>query len=148
MPSIPASEPPGEANWRVLLAYARPFARALLGGVGLSMATTATGLALPLVARYLIETLSRGRPVTGPLLLMTALVVGNAALGAVGGYVLRRTGEAVVLDARRGLVTRLLRLRMSAVEQAEPGDLMSRVTADTTLLREVTTDSLVGGVTG
>jgi ABC-type multidrug transport system fused ATPase/permease subunit len=37
---------------------------------------------------------------------------------------------------------------MGAVEQAEPGDLMSRVTADTTLLREVTTDSLVGAVTG
>jgi ATP-binding cassette subfamily C protein len=53
-----------------------------------------------------------------------------------------------VLTARRGLVTRLLRLRIAAVDRSEPGDLMSRVTADTTLLREVTTGSLVGGVTG
>ena len=82
------------------------------------------------------------------LLLMTVLVVANAAIGALGGYVLRRTAETVVLAARRGLVARLLRLRSSAVERHEPGDLMSRVTADTTLLREVTTGTLVGGVTG
>jgi hypothetical protein len=37
---------------------------------------------------------------------------------------------------------------MSAVAGTEPGDLMSRVTADTTLLREVTTNSLVQAITG
>ena len=79
---------------------------------------------------------------------MTVLVVANAAIGAFGGYVLRRTAESVVLAARRGLLARLLRLRLSAVERHEPGDLMSRVTADTTLLREVTIGTLVGGVTG
>jgi ATP-binding cassette subfamily C protein len=39
-------------------------------------------------------------------------------------------------------------LRLSAIERHEPGDLMSRVTSDTTLLRVVTTDSLVGAFTG
>ena len=36
---------------------------------------------------------------------------------------------------------------MSAVEQTQPGDLMSRVTSDTVLLREVSTQSVVNGVT-
>lgn len=134
--------------WRVLLTYVRPYWRTLLVGGLLSVATTATGLALPLVARYLIENLSEDRSVAGPLVVMTVLVVANALIGALGVYVLRRAGESVVLTARRWLAERLLRLRMSAVEQAEPGDLMSRVTADTTLLREVTADSLVGAVTG
>ena len=134
--------------WRVLLGYLRPHRVALVGGGLLSLVTGATGLALPLVARELIGALSHGDSVTGPLLVMTALVLGNAAIGAFGGYVLQRTAESVVLTARRGLVTRLLRLRVAAVDQSEPGDLMSRVTADTTLLREVTTSSLIGGVTG
>jgi hypothetical protein len=82
------------------------------------------------------------------LVLMTGLVVANAGIGALGSYVLRRTAESVVLAARLRLVDRLLGLRISAVDRAEPGDLMSRVTADTTLLRDVTADSLVGGVTG
>ncbi|MGE5827609.1 MAG: ABC transporter ATP-binding protein [Micromonosporaceae bacterium] len=135
-------------TWHVLLSYLRPHWPAVLAGGLLSLVTGATGLLLPLVARGLIGELGAGRSVTGPLLLMTALVLANAAIGAIGGYILRRTAESVVLTARRGLVARLLRLRISAVDRTEPGDLMSRVTADTTLLREVTTGSLVGGVTG
>jgi ABC-type multidrug transport system fused ATPase/permease subunit len=135
-------------TWRVLGSYARPHRAALLAGGLLSVATTATGLALPLIARDLIGNLAAHRSLTLPFLVMTVLVIANAGLGAFGSYVLNRTGESVVLSARRGLVGRLLRLRMGAVEQAEPGDLMSRVTADTTLLRDVITDSLVGAVTG
>jgi ATP-binding cassette subfamily C protein len=117
----------------------------VLGGL-LSLATAASGLALPLVVRGLIGNLGH-TPVTGLVVAMSALVVANAAIGALGSFVLRRTAESVVLHARHHLVGRLLRLRLSAVESHEPGDLMSRVTADTTLLREVTTDTLVGGVT-
>jgi ATP-binding cassette subfamily C protein len=134
--------------WRVLMSYVRPHRGALFAGGALSLVTGATGLALPLVARELIGNLSGGQPVTGALLLMTVLVVANALIGGAGSYLLRRTAESVVLVARHGLVARLLRLRVTAVDQHEPGDLMARVTADTTLLREVTIETLVGGVTG
>jgi ABC-type multidrug transport system fused ATPase/permease subunit len=136
------------APWRVLLSYVRPHRTALVLGGLLSLLTGATGLALPLVARQLIGNLSGGLPVTPALVLMSALVVSNAVIGGIGAYVLQRTAESVVLAARRGLVTRLLRLRITALDRTEPGDLMSRVTADTTLLREVTTNSLVGALTG
>jgi ABC-type multidrug transport system fused ATPase/permease subunit len=75
---------------------------------------------------------------------MSALVVANAVVGALGSYILRRTAESVVLGVRRALVSHLLRVRMHALDRNEPGDLMARVASDTTLLREVTTDSLVG----
>jgi ATP-binding cassette subfamily C protein len=128
--------------------YVRPHRRALVAGGALSLLTGVTGLALPLVVRALIVDLGQHRSVTMLLLLMTALVVANAALGAVGGYLLRRTAESVVLTARRRLVDRMLGLTISALDRTEPGDLMSRVTSDTTLLRDVTTDSLVGLITG
>jgi ABC-type multidrug transport system fused ATPase/permease subunit len=141
--------PPGErASWRVMYGYVRPHRAVLLAGGLLSLLTSATGLALPLVVRALIGDLGHHRAVAAVLLLMTALVLANAALGAVGGYVLRRTAESVVLAARRRLVDRLLRLTIGGLDRAEPGDLMSRVTSDTTLLRDVTTNSLVGVVTG
>nr|WP_286169990.1 ABC transporter ATP-binding protein [Actinospica acidiphila] len=114
----------------------------------MSLVTGATGLALPLVARELIDDLAHDRAVTGALLLMTALVIGNTVLGAVGSYVLRRAAESVVLGARRTLSSYLLRLRIAAVDRTEPGDLMARITSDTTLLREVTTDSMIGLGTG
>jgi ATP-binding cassette subfamily C protein len=128
----------------LLLDYVRPHRWALLAGALLSLVTGGTGLLLPLVARGLIDDLSHDRTITGALLAMSALVVANAALGALGSYVLRRTAESVVLGARRALSSYLLRLRITAVDRSEPGDLMARITSDTTLLREVTTDSLVG----
>ncbi|WLW49915.1 ABC transporter ATP-binding protein [Streptomyces sp. YU58] len=140
-----AAAPP---TWRLLLAYVRPHRWALLVGAVLSLLTGATGLLLPLVARELIDDLSHDRAITGALLLMSGLVVTNAAVGALGSYVLRRTAESVVLGARKALSSYLLRLRITAVDRTEPGDLMARITSDTTLLREVTTDSLVGLGTG
>ncbi|WP_416981956.1 ABC transporter ATP-binding protein [Streptomyces sp. T028] len=134
--------------WRLLLDYVRPHRGSLLAGAVLSLVTGATGLLLPLVARGLIEDLSHDRAITGALLALTGLVVANAAVGALGSYVLRRTAESVVLGARRALSSYLLRLRIPAVDRSEPGDLMARITSDTTLLREVTTDSLVGLGTG
>jgi ATP-binding cassette subfamily C protein len=62
--------------------------------------------------------------------------------------VLQRAAESVVLTARRSLTSALIRLRISAVDGTEPGDLLSRATSDTTLLRAMTTQSLVGLGTG
>ncbi|MET9395537.1 ABC transporter ATP-binding protein [Streptomyces sp. NPDC006624] len=134
--------------WRLLLGYVRPHRWALAAGAVLSLVTGATGLLLPLVAQGLIDDLSHDRAITGALLAMSALVVANAAVGALGSYVLQRTAESVVLGARRALSSYLLRLRITAVDRSEPGDLMARITSDTTLLRAVTTDSLVGLGTG
>lgn len=142
-PSIPARQ-----ALQTLLGYAKPYRLALVLGGLLSLATAATGLALPLVVRELIGSLEENEAVSGLLVLMTVLVIANATIGAVGSFVLERAGESGVLTARRGLISRLIRLRLSAVETAEPGDLMSRVTADTTLLRAVTTQSLVSAITG
>ncbi|QOV40641.1 ABC transporter ATP-binding protein [Streptomyces ferrugineus] len=143
-----AENPAAPPTWRLLLGYVRPHRWTLLVGALLSLVTGATGLLLPLVARELIDDLSHDRAITGALVIMSALVVANAALGALGSYVLRRTAESVVLGARRALSSYLLRLRITAVDRSEPGDLMARITSDTTLLREVTTDSLVGLGTG
>ncbi|MER7500324.1 ABC transporter ATP-binding protein [Nonomuraea pusilla] len=135
-------------TWRVLLRHMRPSWRWLVLGGLLNLAAGAVGLALPLAAKRLLDDLGADRPLAGALALMGVLVVVTAGVGPLGEYVLRRTGETIVLTARRRLVSHLLRLRMPAVDQAEPGDLMSRVTSDTALLRQVTTDSLVGVVTG
>ncbi|WP_062206186.1 ABC transporter ATP-binding protein [Streptomyces sp. NBRC 109706] len=130
------------------MGYVRPHRWTLLAGALLSLVTSATGLALPLVARGLIENLTADRAISGALLWLTLLVIGNAAVGALGSYVLHRTAESVVLTARRSLTSYLLRLRVSAVDASEPGDLLSRATSDTTLLRAMTTQSLIGLGTG
>ncbi|MEU7256145.1 ABC transporter ATP-binding protein [Streptomyces rimosus] len=142
-PSLPARK-----TWRVLYGHIRPHRAAIALGGLLTLVGSAAGLVQPLAAKALVERLGVHESITMLLVLLTALVVAGAVAEAVGAYVLERTAESVVLAARRQLVARLLRLRMPAVDRSKPGDLMSRVTADTTLLRAITTQSLVSAGTG
>lgn len=131
-----------------LLSHARPHLRVLLVGGSLTLAGGAVGLAQPLAARYVIDALGAGGPLLAPVLLLAAAVVVGALIGALGSFLLERTGQGVVLDVRRGLAGSLVRLRVAEVDRLTPGDLVARLTADTTLLRTVTTSGLTDLVTG
>ncbi|MFI2617084.1 ABC transporter ATP-binding protein [Streptomyces sp. NPDC018584] len=147
----PAAEPErlsaGE-TWRALYRHFRPHRAAVAFGAFLTLIGAASGLAQPLAAKALVDRLGADDSITGILVLLTALVILGTAIESVGAYVLERTAESVVLAARRTLIGRLLRLRLPEVERTQPGDLMSRVTSDTTLLRAVTTQSVVSAASG
>ncbi|WP_199551090.1 ABC transporter ATP-binding protein [Streptomyces sp. N35] len=131
-----------------LYGYVRPHRWAVALGLLLALAGAAGGLLQPLATKALVDRLSSGGTITTILLAMTVLVLLSMVAEAFGAYVLERTAESVVLAARRSLIGRLLRLRISAVDRMQPGDLMSRVTSDTTLLRAVTTRAVVNAATG
>ncbi|GLW24590.1 putative ABC transporter ATP-binding protein [Microbispora amethystogenes] len=136
------------AAWRVLLDQVRPHRRTLLLGGLLSLAGSLAGLAMPLMAKRVIDAFGAGGTMTGPVLGLSAAVMAGALVAAAGRFLLERMGETIVLASRRTLVDRILRLRVPEVDRLSPGDLLSRVGSDTTLLRAVCTDalaSLVGG---
>jgi ABC-type multidrug transport system fused ATPase/permease subunit len=136
------------ASLREMYAYIRPQRLALLAGAVLSLATGATGLLLPLVVRLLIEDLSHRRGLTLVIVAMCLLMLADAVLGAVGGYVLLRAAETIVLTARRRVIDRLIRITVGALDRSEPGDLMARATADTVLLRGAIAGAAVGFAVG
>ncbi|EPJ39602.1 putative ABC transporter ATP-binding protein [Streptomyces afghaniensis 772] len=106
----------------------------------------AGALLQPLATKALVDRMASGGTIAGILIGLTVLVVVGTAVEAFGAYVLERTAESVVLAARRTLVGRLLRI--AEWERIPPGDLMSRVTSDTTLLRAVSTEAVVSAATG
>ncbi|MFD0558607.1 ABC-type multidrug transport system fused ATPase/permease subunit [Stackebrandtia endophytica] len=134
-------------TWRSLGRYIRPHRGIILFGAGLGLIGSLTGLVQPLAAKWVLDDLGEGNDLTSALILLCGVVVAGAVISAVSSYLLARTAESVILAARRKLVWRLLRLRVTSVEDSEPGDLMSRVTADTSLLRQVTTQAVVSGGT-
>ncbi|TFE48874.1 ABC transporter ATP-binding protein [Streptomyces sp. ICN441] len=139
---------PARETFRALYRHFRPHRWTVACGAVLALLGAAGGLLQPLAAKALVDRLGAGESINGILLVLTALVVVGTAIHAAGAYVLERTAESVVLAARRTLIGRLLRLRVPEVERTQPGDLMSRVTSDTTLLRAVTTQSIVSAFTG
>ncbi|MEV4801141.1 ABC transporter ATP-binding protein [Nonomuraea sp. NPDC049421] len=129
-----------------LLAYLRPHRKILLVGGLLGLIGSAAGLAMPLLAKYVVDAFGQNGSLAGPLLGLTVAVLVGAVVSAGGGYLMERTGEGIVLGARRRLVDRMLRLRVADVDRLKPGDLLSRVTGDTTLLRSVLTNGVVDSV--
>ncbi|MGK5732974.1 ABC transporter ATP-binding protein [Streptomyces sp. URMC 124] len=120
----------------------------MAAGVLLGLVGSVMGLAQPLAAKRVVDDMGRGTPAAGPVLLLSLLVVAGAVLAGLGYYVLQHSAESVVCTARRRLTDRLLRLRVPVVEGAEPGDLISRVTSDTTLLRQTAPQAVSAAVTG
>ncbi|MEU1387008.1 MULTISPECIES: ABC transporter ATP-binding protein [unclassified Nonomuraea] len=129
-----------------LLAYIRPHRKVLIAGGLLGLIGSVAGLAMPLLAKYVVDAFGEDQSLAAPLLGLTVAVLVGAVVSAGGNYLMERTGEGVVLGARRRLVDRMLRLRVADVDRLKPGDLMSRVTSDTTLLRAVLTNGIVESV--
>jgi ABC-type multidrug transport system fused ATPase/permease subunit len=141
--AVPGRRARRQPAWRLLLAHISPHRWTLVGGGLLGFLGGLAALAQPMVAKLVIDSLGQRRSLVGPVALLTALTVGGALLSAAGTYLLGRAAESVVLSARHGLISQLLRLRVGALDHLKPGDLLSRVTSDTTLLRSVSTYGLV-----
>lgn len=122
--------------------------RTIAVAVSLTLAGAGLGLAQPLVAKRAVDGAPGG---TGVWLLLGGLVLlflAEAVVNACGRYLLERMGERVVLGLRRTMVDRLLRLRVGVYDDHRVGDLVSRVTTDTTLVRDVMSQGVVDLLTG
>lgn len=129
-----------------LWSYVRPYWKYMLLGGLLGLLGNAVVLAQPLVAKWVIDSVGTGAFGPGPVAALAVLVVAGGVLAALGAYVLERMAAGVVRGVRGRMVRYLLRLRVSEVER--PGDLTSRVTADTTLLSRVASRSMVDAANG
>ncbi|WP_084546233.1 ABC transporter ATP-binding protein [Glycomyces arizonensis] len=142
-----AAEAPEKAPITRLWAYARQHLRLLVIGGALSFLGGLTGLVQPLIAMDVIDALADDTSMRDPLLMLAAVVIVGAALGALGPYLMQVAGQNVVLSVRKRLIGTLVRLKVAEVDRLRPGDLVSRLTSDTNLLRTVASTTVIGGVT-
>ncbi|MPV36143.1 ABC transporter ATP-binding protein [Georgenia subflava] len=136
------------ARLRDLLGYLRAHRSTIAVVVALSVVGAAFSLAQPLAVNAVIASVGAGEPFGGTVGVLVGLVLGSGVLGAIGLYLLERTAEGVVLDARRALVRHLLRLPVREYDARRTGDLVSRVGSDTTMVRAALTGGLVDALGG
>jgi ABC-type multidrug transport system fused ATPase/permease subunit len=133
---------------RALLPYLRMHRRTLVVVAALSLVGAGAALVQPVLIRTVLDAIQASRPVSGAVSLLVGLLLAGAALGGARDYLLQRTAEGLVLTTRRRLARHLLHLPIAEYDQRRTGDLLSRVGADTTLLRAVVTSGLFEIVTG
>ena len=131
-----------------LLPYLRPHRRTLVAVGVLAALGAVFALASPLLTREVLDAVRERQPTGGAVALLVASVVSGALVVGFERYLLQRTAEGVVLDARTSLAAHLLRLPVAEHDARRTGDLLSRVGADTTQLHAAVTSGLVQVVSG
>lgn len=113
-----------------------------------SIVETATGLAVPLLTMNLINDFSTTGFVWSTVTIVAIVLILQAVLGGVTYYLMRRLGERVVANLRNGLWQHVLVLKVPYFDQHESGETMSRITQDTSVVKELVTEQLVSFVNG
>ncbi|MCB8901623.1 MULTISPECIES: ABC transporter ATP-binding protein [unclassified Streptomyces] len=132
----------------VLWSFARPHRRTLVKGLALALVASALGLATPMVTKHVLDALGSASSLTGPVAALVVLLVVGAGVSYWQWTLLGALGERVVLDARESIVRRFLRATVPGVTRSPTGELVTRVTSDTVLLREAAASSFVGLING
>jgi ATP-binding cassette subfamily B protein len=146
-PKAPESRPatrqlrPLAKLWR----YLRPYrARVALAFVALTIAAAAT-LALPLAARQMIDlgfSRANAEHIDRYFLLLFAVAAVLALFTALRHYLVSWLGERVVADLRAAVYGHVMGMSPTFFEVTRTGEVLSRLTADTTLIQTVVGSSL------
>ncbi|WP_378732491.1 ABC transporter ATP-binding protein [Nocardia brasiliensis] len=142
---------PGDSWLRrvgVLFGLIAPQRNSLLGATALLLVGTGLSLAQPLLAGQVIRDAVAGEAIVWSLTALVGAYLLHAVTDTGGLYILERSSESVLLSVRNRLAGHLLRLRIPTLESLRVGDLISRVTVDSTVIRNAVGESLVQILTG
>ena len=129
---------------RALWPFVRSYPRMLLGAIAALVATAMISLILPIAVRRVVD----GFETSAVQLLdnyFTA-ALGIALLLAIGTgvryYLVTRLGERVVADIRKAVFDRVIGMSPAFYENIMTGEVLSRITTDTTLILSVIGSSI------
>ena len=123
---------------RALWPFMKPYkANMIAAGVALVF-TAMVALTLPIAARLVVDTFGLdsgqiGEHFATMLIIATLLAFGTAARY----YLVTRLGERVVADIRKAVFNRMISMSPAFYERIMTGEVLSRITTDTTLILSV-----------
>ncbi|WP_408593112.1 ABC transporter transmembrane domain-containing protein [Paracoccus marcusii] len=124
-----------------------PFVRPYRGQMVLALValvlTSAISLILPLAARRVVDNFDDGAGLLDKYFGAALMIVALLALGTAARYFfVTRLGERVVADIRKAVYARVITLSPAFFERVMTGEILSRITTDTTLIQSVVGSSL------
>lgn len=121
-----------------LMPFLRPY-RGMIVMAGLALTLTASvSLVLPLAVRRVIDGFSQGAELLDSYFAGALVIAALLALGTGARYFLvTQLGERVVADIRKAVFDRVIGMSPAFYERTMTGEVVSRITTDTTLILSV-----------
>ena len=143
----PKNRPKGRSprSLAALLPFLKPYTNMLVLALVVLLAASGLMLSLPVAARFVIDqglASKQGGTVNLYFAGFAALIVLFCAMAAVRMYLVSWVGERVVADVRNAVYRHVIRMDAMFFEETRTGEVLSRLTADTTLVQSITGTSL------
>jgi ATP-binding cassette subfamily B protein len=125
---------------RALIPFLRPYRAALIAAIGALLVASAAMLALPVALRQLIDHgISAGdaSAINRYFFGFLAAAVVYGVFAALRFYLVTWLGERVVADLRTAVYRRVVRMDPMFYEVTRTGEILSRLSADTTLVQAI-----------
>jgi ATP-binding cassette subfamily B protein len=125
---------------RALIPFLRPYRPALIAAIGALLVASAAMLALPVALRQLIDhgiSAGNASAINRYFFGFLAAAVVYGVFAALRFYLVTWLGERVVADLRAAVYRRVVRMDPMFYEITRTGEILSRLTADTTLVQAI-----------
>lgn len=143
----PKNRPKGRSprSLAALLPFLKPYTGMLVLSLVVLLAASGLMLSLPVAARFVIDqglASKQGGTVNLYFAGFAGLILVFCAMAAVRMYLVSWVGERVVADVRNAVYRHVIRMDAMFFESTRTGEVLSRLTADTTLVQSITGTSL------
>jgi ATP-binding cassette subfamily B protein len=125
---------------RALLPFLRPYRGMMVAALGALLMATVAMLALPVALRQLIDHVVAAKDASTLDRYLTGFLAASLMLGVFGAlrfYLVTWLGERVVADLRSAVYRRVVRMDPLFFETTRVGEVLSRLTTDTTLVQAI-----------
>ncbi|WP_299144401.1 ABC transporter transmembrane domain-containing protein [uncultured Tateyamaria sp.] len=129
---------------RALFPFLLPYWKLMAAALAALIATAIISLTLPLAVRRVVDNFDTAEAAVLDLYFLAAIgIAGLLAIGTGLRYALvTRLGERVVADIRKAVFNRVIGMSPSFYENIMTGEVLSRITTDTTLILSVVGSSI------
>ena len=123
---------------RALVPFIAPYRPLMFAAILALMVTAMISLMLPLAVRRVIDNFNSGEELLDQYFIAALAIAGFLAVGTGLRYALvTRFGERVVADIRKAVFDRVISMSPAFYEKVMTGEVLSRITTDTTLILSV-----------
>lgn len=122
----------------VLMGYIRPHIKMLIISIFLSVVTTAMALVPPYITKMMVDDIIPSKNMSmliNIILGLMAVYLLQYGLGALRAYLLRITGDRIIVDLKKDIYAKAQYLPMKFYDKTSTGSIINRINSDTTQLQ-------------
>lgn len=131
-----------------LIKQTKPSKWMLIGALLLSVTSTFGGLIIPLFTKDLVDSFSMTSINKLTIIVLAVAFIAQAIASGFSIYFLNHIGQGIVASLRKRLWNKFLSLPVSYYDRTRTGDMISRMTNDTGVVKNLITDHVASFFTG